>query len=79
MVDHKDLKAATPEILGELDNRVKSMWYASNTKSGIELADQLLTRIKQLQDDMFVIPLRYSTLAYHYGEWLSSCSYSSRD
>ena len=67
-------KATTPEILRELDDRVRRMWYAPNADMGKLEADDLLARIKQLQGSNYIVPQRYGMLEYSYGEWLSSLS-----
>ena len=66
-----DYKAATPQIFKELDEAVRTMWYAPNKELGKMFADDLVKRVRQLENEKFVIPIKYKSLAYYYGEWLN--------
>ena len=65
-----ELKSLSLIIKEELDSKIRNMKYAPNSV-GLKLANDLLERIKQLQDE-YVVPNRYGSLAYHYGDWLNS-------
>ena len=60
----------------ELDERVKRMWYSSNIKIGMQEADDLICRVKNIQKEGYIVPIHYEALAYNYGTWI--VGYGSR-
>mgnify|MGYP001564778131 FL=1 len=70
--NYREYKSPTPELFKELDEAVRTMWYAPNPELGKMFANDLINRVLQLEREKFVIPLKYKSLAYFYGDWLKS-------
>ena len=65
-----EYKVLSPSLMRELDDRIRRMWYASNTDMGLLEADDLIIRCRQLEKEGYVFLLNYSSLAFYYGKWL---------
>ena len=70
-----EYKALIPQQLGELDERVRRMWFAPNLDMGHIEADDLLLRIKSFEREKYIVPAKYGLLVFHYKGWLNEYIY----
>ena len=72
-----EYKALIPQQLGELEDRLIRMWWASNTETSQKEANDLLARIKYYEGEKYIVPAKYGLLVFHHKGWLNEYIYKS--
>ena len=72
--DYKGFRATTPELFKELDEAVRQMLYAPNKELGKMCANDLINRVLILENEKYLVPYSYKSIAYFYGDWIKSLS-----